>query len=191
MPETTHLLQQVEIFKDLPANLIERFAAALKPAVFAPGTEIIHKGEEGDSMYVIAKGKVKIHDGEHVIATMSEGNFFGEFSLLDSAPRSMSVTALDEVSILIIGRELFFDLLQKQPGITKKFVSALTRRLRKQNESIISQLKSREEELTRLVEERTRELKQRNEEISIKNKEITDNVNYARKIQAAILPDEL
>jgi serine phosphatase RsbU (regulator of sigma subunit) len=140
-------------------------------------------------MYVIAKGKVKIHDKEHIVAVTEAGNFFGEFSLLDEGPRSMSVTTIDDVTAFIISRKLFYDLLQSQPEIAKKIIGTLTRRLRNQNDSIISQLRSREEELTRLVDERTKELKLRNEEITIKNREITDNVNYAKRIQSAILPD--
>lgn len=184
------LLQKVEIFNDLPLPLLEQFAERLKIHSLPADTEIIRKGDEGDTMFVIATGKVKIHDGEHVVATMQDGNFFGEFSLLDSAPRSMSVTSVTDVTILPIKREIFYGLLQSQPEIAIRVVSTLTRRLRTQNESIIKQLKTREEELSRLVDERTIELKNKNEEITIKNKEITDNVNYAKRIQSAILPDD-
>lgn len=183
------LLQRVEIFNGIPTELLDKLALTLHADSFTAGTQVIHKGDSGNSMYVIGKGKVKIHDGEHVVAYMEAGNFFGEFSLLDEAPRSMSVTAVNEINILKISRELFYSLLQSQPEVAKKIISALTTRLRKQNESIINQLKSREAELTKLVDERTKELKLRNEEITIKNREITDNVNYAKRIQNAILPD--
>ena len=186
--DVTSLLYEVEIFKGIPADLIDEFSKRLESNFFKRDTELIHKGDEGNSMFVIAEGVVKIHDGEHVIVKMEAGNFFGEFSLLDEAPRSMSVTALEDVRVIKISRELFFELLQSQPEVAKKIISGLTRRLRNQNEEIIRQLKSREEELTRLVDERTLELKLRNEEISIKNREITDNVNYAKRIQTAILP---
>ncbi len=140
-------------------------------------------------MYIILSGQVKIHDDEHIVATMESGNYFGEFSLLDAAPRSMSVSAIDDVTVVSIQRDVFFKILQNQPDVSQKIISTLTRRLRKQNESLINQFKTRESELTRLVKERTSELQLRNEEITIKNKEITDNVNYARRIQSAILPD--
>ena len=186
--DVTSLLYEVEIFKGIPADLIDEFSKRLESNFFKRDTELIHKGDEGNSMFVIAEGVVKIHYGEHVIVKMEAGNFFGEFSLLDEAPRSMSVTELEDVRVIKISRELFFELLQSQPEVAKKIISGLTRRLRNQNEEIIRQLKSREEELTRLVDERTLELKLRNKEISIKNREITDNVNYAKRIQTAILP---
>ncbi len=183
------LIKNVEIFMGLPMELLHAFSSRLKITTFQPGSTIIQKGDHGDSMYVIAGGKVKIHDGDHIVAITETGNFFGEFSLLDAGPRSMSVTALEQTDLIPITRELFYELLQSQPEIAKKIISALTRRLRNQNESIIGQLRNREEELTRLVDERTKELKVRNEEITIKNREITDNVNYAKRIQTAILPD--
>ena len=185
----TDLLKRVEIFVGIPADILNEFATHLEVTLFSTGTSIIKKGEEGNAMFVIAGGKVKIHDGEHVVATMDTGNFFGELSLLDTAPRSMSVTAIDDIKILSISRELFYNLLQSRPEVTKKIISTLTSRLRRQNENIINQLRTREAELTRLVDERTKELVIKNAEITVKNREITDNVNYAKRIQAAILPD--
>ena len=184
-----NVIKNVEIFSGLPEDLMQKFADRLKLESYAPEMMIIQKGDHGDSMFVIAGGKVKIHDGDHVVAVTEAGNFFGEFSLLDAGPRSMSVTTLEKTELIKFTRELFYELLQSQPEVAKKIISALTRRLRKQNESIIDQLRNREEELTRLVNERTSELKLKNEEVTIKNKEITDNVNYARRIQSAILPD--
>ncbi len=183
------LLKHIEIFKGIDSALLNQIGNTLQNNTFSRGTPIIHKGEEGDSMFIISSGKVKIHDGEHIVALMEAGNFFGEFSLLDAAPRSMSVTALEDVETISINREIFYNLLKNQPEVAQKIISTLTTRLRGQNESIINQLKTRESELTRLVNERTHELKIKNEEITIKNREITDNLNYAKRIQSAILPD--
>ncbi|HRH65281.1 MAG TPA: cyclic nucleotide-binding domain-containing protein [Bacteroidia bacterium] len=183
------LLQRVEIFNGIPPDLLINLAGKLDTLHHSAGSTIIRKGDQGNSMFVLVNGKVKIHDGEHIIAAMESGNYFGEFSLLDEAPRSMSVTALEDVHLIRIGREKFFELLQSQPEVAKKIISALTKRLRNQNESIVRQLRNREAELTHLVDERTKELQLKNVEISLKNKEITDNVNYAKRIQTAILPD--
>lgn len=185
-----NLIRRVEIFNDLPEDLLKDFSDKLNIESYLPDTTIIQKGDHGDSMFVIASGKVKIHDGDHVVAYTDAGNFFGEFSLLDAGPRSMSVTTTEKTDVIPFTRELFFELFQSQPEVAKKITSALTKRLRKQNESIIEQLRSREEQLTRLVDERTKELQIKNELITIKNREITDNVNYAKRIQSAILPDE-
>lgn len=185
----TTLLHDIELFKGIPLKLLAQFSSRFEEVNFPAGTTMIHKGEEGDAMYVILDGKVVVHEGEHVVAFLEKGNFFGEFSLLDSMPRSMSVTALYDVDAISITREMFYDLIKNQPEIAPKIISTLTGRLRKQNEALLKQLKAREEELTRLVEIRTLELKHKTEEVVQKNKEITDNLNYAKRIQAAILPD--
>ena len=185
-----NLIKTVEIFSSLPEDLLEQVANRLQVVSFLPNSTIIQKGDHGDSMFVIAKGKVKVHDGDHIVAITEAGNFFGEFSLLDAGPRSMSVTAIENTDVIPFTRELFYELLQSQPEVAKKIISALTKRLRKQNESIIDQLRTREEQLTKLVDERTKELQIKNELISVKNREITDNVNYAKRIQSAILPDQ-
>ncbi|REJ84300.1 MAG: hypothetical protein DWQ33_03065 [Bacteroidetes bacterium] len=177
------LFRRVDIFVHIPDNILAAFTSGLKEYNFREGETIIYKGDEGNSMYVISEGILKVHDGKHKIAELHPGNFFGEFSLLDEAPRSMSVSALSDSKLVRISREHFFSLFREQPEIARQIIKSLTLRLRKQNESIITELRNREAELSRQVEERTKEL-------VLKNKEITDNVNYARRIQQAILPDD-
>ena len=75
------LLQHVEIFNGIPADLLKNLAGKLEQINIETGALIIRKGEEGNAMFVLMKGKVKIHDGEHVIAYMEQGNYFGEFYL--------------------------------------------------------------------------------------------------------------
>jgi serine phosphatase RsbU (regulator of sigma subunit) len=183
-------IKRVEIFNDVPDDLLKKVSERLNVISYSANENIIQKGDHGDSMFVIAGGKVKVHDGDHIVAITESGNFFGEFSLLDAGPRSMSVTAIEKTDVIPFTRELFYELLQSQPEVAKKIISALTKRLRKQNESIIDQLRTREEQLTKLVNERTKELQIKNDLISVKNREITDNVNYAKRIQSAILPDQ-
>ena len=84
-----NLLQSTEIFSGLPPEVLHELATHVTKLHANNEETIIHKDEEGDAMFIIASGTVRIHDGEHVVATMSKGNFFGEFSLLDAAPRSM------------------------------------------------------------------------------------------------------
>lgn len=115
-----NLLQRVSIFNGIPQELLLSLAERLQLEQSDSGNTIINKGDEGNSMFVIAEGRVKIHDGEHVVAILEAGNFFGEFSLLDEAPRSMSVTALENISVIKISRVLFFELLQSQPEVAKK-----------------------------------------------------------------------
>jgi two-component system NtrC family sensor kinase len=159
------LLSEVDIFKDTPEAEIRELAAHFRRRDASEGELIIRKGDEGNSIYIIGSGSVKVHDGDQVVAVLNTRSFFGEISLLDDAPRSMSVSALEPTTLYWMSREDFYRLFRDQPEVTQRIVSTLTRRLRNQNEATIRQLRMREEELSALVEERTAELREKNIEL--------------------------
>jgi two-component system, NtrC family, sensor kinase len=114
---------------------------------------------------------------------MEEGNFFGEISFLDAAPRSMSVSA-DNVSLLYrISRTDFYKVFKSQPEITQKIISTLTDRLRKQNENVIRDLRTREAQLSKLVAERT-------EELEVKNSELSKTLTELKATQEQLIQQE-
>ncbi len=183
------ILHQTDIFSLVSMDMLKEIIPELTIHSFKQDDLIISKGESGDKMFVLVSGKAKIHDKDHILATVESGTYFGEFFLFDSAPRSMSVSALNEVELIGIGRGVFVKLLKQHPEIYNKIISLLIKRLREQNNNTINILKSREQELLRLVDERTLELNNKSKELEIKNKEITDSIIYAQRIQNAILPD--
>jgi len=102
-----------------------------------PNTKIIEEGTEGDEMYVIVTGEVKVHSADAVIATLKDGDHFGEMSLIDRSPRSASVTTTTPTVLLKLGRKDFFSLIRKENEIAKKilwnFLQVLSHRLRTTN----------------------------------------------------------
>ncbi len=183
------ILHQTDIFSLVSMDMLKEIIPNLTIHSFQKEDLIIRKGESGDKMFVLVSGKAKIHDKDHILATVESGTYFGEFFLFDSAPRSMSVSALNDVELVGISREVFVKLLKHHPEIYNKIISLLIKRLREQNNNTINILKSREQELLRLVDERTLELNNKSKELELKNKEITDSIVYAQRIQNAILPD--
>ncbi len=183
------ILHQTDIFSLVSEEVLQEIIPQVSTYSFKKDELIIKKDESGDKMFVIMSGNAKIHDGEHVLATVNSGSYFGEFFLFDSAPRSMSVSAMNDVEVIGINAEVFLKLLQKEPQIYNKIISLLIKRLRDQNSSTVNILKSREQELLRLVEERTLQLNIKSKELAEKNKEVTDSIVYAKRIQSAILPD--
>jgi CRP/FNR family cyclic AMP-dependent transcriptional regulator len=94
-------------------------------------------------MYIICDGRVKVTklsgDGrEKILELLDSGDFFGEMSLLDEAPRSASVEALSEVRVLALGRNDFLDLMKKSTDLAFSVVQELTRRLRQVDEQASS-----------------------------------------------------
>jgi serine phosphatase RsbU (regulator of sigma subunit) len=100
----------------------------------------------------------------------------------------MSVSTVEPTVLGSINRNDFYDVLKKFPEMTKDIIAVLNRRLRNQNNVLISEYRTREEQLTELVKIRTAEVMQQKEVIAEKNKEMTDSLNYAKRLQAAILP---
>jgi signal transduction histidine kinase len=167
LENTLDILKRVEIFSHVPPEVMQEIARQIHVTTFQPDETIINKGDRGNSMYIIFTGHVKVHDGEYVVATMKDGNFFGEFSLLDDEPRSLSVTAVLATTTGTIEQQYFFSLQSKYPGVTRDIIRAMLQRLRGQNQKIISDLRQRQAELEQLVKERTADLQTKNEELEL------------------------
>jgi MFS family permease len=96
------LLQPIPIFAPLPAPAVERLASELEPVEVSAGTEVIRQGDPGDRFYVIERGEVEI-----LGRTFGEGEGFGEIALLRDVPRTATVTAVSDVSLIALERHVF------------------------------------------------------------------------------------
>ncbi len=92
-------------------------AALLQPQHYARGDAIIREGATGDALYLIEAGQVVIDQAGQVIASLDEGDFFGEMSLLADAPHNADVRALTPVEVLALPAADFLRLLERQPHL--------------------------------------------------------------------------
>ena len=159
------LLGSVSLFHNADNYVLQQLAGKIIFTSYDSGETIIQKGEVGQTMYIIISGSLKVHDDEHQVAVLESGDFFGELSILDSEPRSMSVTAITDAVLGSIDRSSFYEVLEEFPGMTKEIIAVLNKRLRGQNEVLITEFKSREEQLKELVKIRTLELEEKNNEL--------------------------
>lgn len=165
-PKLILILRKVDMFQDAPQEVLEELAPLVTYHEYKENQLIIRKGDEGNSLFIVASGRVRIHDEEQVVAKMESGNFFGEISFLDTAPRSMSVSADSDSVLYRISRDDFYLVFKNQPEVTSIIVSTLTKRLRNQNENVIRDLRMREAQLSKLVDERTQQLVLKNDALS-------------------------
>ncbi len=131
--EKVLFLKGVDLFKTIPGEELSYIAQITDEVEFAPTQTVVKEGDQGDTMYLIVEGKVKVHSGERVFAELGTSQCFGEMSILDAEPRSASVTALSELTLLKIQREDFRELLAEKPDISQGIIKVLTRRLREAN----------------------------------------------------------
>ncbi len=129
-------LARCPLFANADERILQSIANKLRRRRFRRGEVIMHQGDPGDSLHVVASGAVKIvlpsAEGEEaIIATLRPGDFFGELALLDGAPRSATATSLEQSEMLVLPRAVFMDLLDNLPGLRDALLEGLARELRR------------------------------------------------------------
>jgi len=131
--EKVLFLKNVDLFKTIPGEELSYIAQITDEITFGTNDVIFKEGDQGDSMYLIVTGHVRIHSGEHVIAELGSEQCFGEMSILDAEPRSASVTVLNDLTLLRLQREDFAEILAEKSEIAQGIIKVLTHRLREAN----------------------------------------------------------
>ncbi len=107
----------------------------LKPKEF-----LIREGEESANMYYLQSGTMAVYkkkgQAEHQIGTIYSGELVGEMSFLDKKPRSASVRAIQECTLVVVPVDKFQRYLDKQPAWYKALIDTLLDRLRRANTRI-------------------------------------------------------
>lgn len=134
-------LKSVPLFARLGEASLDSILRLTRRRKFKKDDIIFHEKEVGDSLFVILHGRVKVaifgDDGKEVtLSTLSEGDFFGEMSLLDSEPRSATTIAESECELLSLQRDDFMRALDQDPGMSTSLIQILATRLRKANHQI-------------------------------------------------------
>ena len=112
-----HILEQIPMLRGAETAVLHRLISGLTSVVYTPGDTIIHHGEPGDTMYLINRGEVEVVDPKQgVVATLGEGEYFGELALLDpDRPRLADVRAKTFCALSLIDRETFSLVLEQFP----------------------------------------------------------------------------
>jgi CRP-like cAMP-binding protein len=135
-------LKSTFLFKNLNDEVLEAVANIAYIEEFQRGEKICVEGDPGDKFYLILSGEVRISKeipgmGEEALAVLSRGEYFGEMSLIDDAPRSADVIAARRCSLSIITRADLAGLIRKNRELGYEvlwtFLRTLTARLRETN----------------------------------------------------------
>jgi small-conductance mechanosensitive channel/CRP-like cAMP-binding protein len=115
-------LSAVDIFAPLTPEELSRLASASESRTYAQGEPIIRTGEAGDSMFVVNRGAVEVRvasaDGKmRAVATLDEGDFFGEMALFTGEPRAANVVATEETEVMEIGHRALKLLFDSNPDL--------------------------------------------------------------------------
>ncbi len=109
------LLRSLPLFAPLSAPVIERLALRLVPVEVDAGTAIVRQGDPGDRFYIVRDGEVAVSKDGRPVASLEQGDFFGEIALLRDVPRTATVTARTNVRLYALERDDFLEAVTGHP----------------------------------------------------------------------------
>ena len=129
------LLAEVELFRALPAEAVERVAKAAQTRMVRRGDVLFREGDPGDELFVVESGRIamanKSFDGrESVIALMEAGDVFGEMPLFDGQGRSAEARALEPSKVHAVPFEPLRAIFREQPELLWSVVELFAQRIR-------------------------------------------------------------
>ena len=135
------LFSKVPLFEGLPPADRAAISRVAAYRTYRRGERIVTQGQPGDSFFVILRGRLSVsilspEGREIVLSTLAAGEHFGEMALLDEAPRSATVTAVEKSELAVLTRDAFFDLLKGNFVLFRGLLSTFSRRLRHANATI-------------------------------------------------------
>jgi CRP/FNR family cyclic AMP-dependent transcriptional regulator len=136
---TIDTLRQVPLFESLDNEAADEVCHLLESLDRKAGTVLFRAGDEGDAMYVIERGKVRIcvrttQGHELTLTELGRGDFFGEMVLLDGKRRSADAVVAEDARLAVLSREHFLSFVRSSPNVALELLSALANRLRHTDE---------------------------------------------------------
>jgi len=132
------LLAGVPLFADLSAADLKRIASVAKRMRYREGAVVVEEGSTGGRFFVIQSGSARVVVRGRSRTTLGPGAYFGELSVLDGEPRTASVVAAEPLEVWSIADFNFRPLLKDRPALALKLLAALTARLRRVENSLVS-----------------------------------------------------
>jgi CRP-like cAMP-binding protein len=129
------MLERNRLFRGLPAATIQRVAALSIRRTYAQGAIVFSQADPGDALYGVVTGKIRISasspDGREMFLNIMEpGDTFGEIALLDGHRRTATASATAPSELIIIMRDHFLELLQREPKLVSHLLQLLCQRIR-------------------------------------------------------------
>ena len=129
--QKAELLKQVPLFSDLSKRHLNEIAKHADEAKMREGTVFAKQGRIGTEFVFIVDGKAQVEKDGKAIRRISAGDFFGEISMIDGKPRTATVTAETDGTLLVVNSRSFNHLLDTTPGLQKKVMVSLCKYLRR------------------------------------------------------------
>lgn len=117
--------------------IIDALVRVLRIRRFRRGETVFHQGDPGDALFVVASGSVKVvlpsDEGAEpaIVAVLGRGEFFGELAILDGAPHSATIVAVERTETLVLHRDAFLELIDLEAGLRRALLASLAAEIRR------------------------------------------------------------
>ena len=136
----TEMLRRIPLFQHMSYKELLSILGISRGRQFPANAEIIREGENGDELFVVFRGRSEVVKNGVSIAQLKPGAHFGEMGLVDQAPRSATIRAVDPVNAISLDRESLLKLMRKDSLLAVKllwsFTQVLSERLRGTNDKL-------------------------------------------------------
>ena len=123
--EKVLILKSVKVFSSVPEAQLVDLATIAETVDYSIGEVIVREGELGNSMYILANGKVRMFAGDKDLGVLGGRTVFGELAALDPEPRAASVEAMEDCTLLRLEGESLYDLMSGNKEVTRGIVHVL------------------------------------------------------------------
>ena len=132
-PDKLAHLAAVPMFAACSKKELKELASLCDEVTVSAGKVIVRQGATGFECYVVHDGTLKVEIDGNLVTTLGPGSHFGEFAPIDKRPRSATVTAVTDSTLLILGPSQFSTALADIPGFGMKLLTSMAERVRELN----------------------------------------------------------
>ena len=137
------LFKRIPMFVGLADADLRKLAGVAARRFYKSGSVIFYEEDVADHLFIIESGEIKVTmlgegDREVILSLFGAGECFGELALLDESPRSATVVAQEDTTLVVIGRDEFHQFLLQNPPVALHLLKILAQRLRKSTHRIES-----------------------------------------------------
>ena len=122
----------IDFLAVLDAQGLHLLAENAQKRIYLPGELVVREGEPGEEFFVVMEGEadvvIKTGDQTTPVATLKKRQFFGEMSLLTGAPRSATVQAKSQLTVIVVGKDAMSQVISRNRNLADQFGTILTAR---------------------------------------------------------------
>ena len=123
-------LAQVPLFSGLGRRQLRALTRIAEQVTVQPGAAVVYRTHPGEAVFVILDGTAVVRTPAGDERVLREGDHFGEIAVIDGRPRSAAVHASTELSMMVIGRRPFLQLMEDEPSVARAVMVQLAGRVR-------------------------------------------------------------